>query len=70
MNKGKQQLPKKGLQNVFPEVVWDLMNRAEVGRETYGTYLQTHNGRSALVDAYHEALDLAVYLKQLLMEEE
>lgn len=30
--------------------------------------LQPHNGRNALIDAYQEALDLVVYLRQALEE--
>jgi len=54
---------------VLDEVVNDLTVRAEVGKGKYGTYLRTNNGRNALVDAYQEALDLCMYLKQKLMEE-
>lgn len=42
----------------------DLIARAEIGRERYGVYLQANNGRDALWDAYEEALDLAMYLRQ------
>jgi hypothetical protein len=35
---------------------------------TWPTYLQAHNGRDALLDAYQEALDLAIYLRQALAE--
>ena len=34
----------------------------------HGTPLQAHNGRDPLVDAYQEALDLAVYLRQAIEE--
>lgn len=51
-------------------VVNDINARKKVGIERYGTVLQPFNGRSALMDAYQEALDLAIYLKQLLYEEE
>jgi len=36
----------------------------------YGTVLKTHNGRNALMDAYQEALNLCMYLKQALLEQE
>lgn len=62
--------PKKGKENVLPNVIKDLKLREEVGIKRYGTPLQTHNGRNSLMDAYQEALDLAMYLKQKLMEEE
>jgi hypothetical protein len=49
-------------------VMEDLRQRAEMGKETYNTYLQPFNGREALVDAYQEALDLCMYLKQAIQE--
>lgn len=55
---------------VLNEVVRDLQDRAAMGHMKYGTKLRTHNGRNALLDAYQEALDLAMYLKQALMEQE
>jgi hypothetical protein len=50
-------------------VIEDIKARMAVGIQTYGTYLRPHNGRNALLDAYQEALDLACYLKQRLVEE-
>lgn len=55
---------------VIDKVVSDLVERAKFGKEKYGTFLKTNNGRRALVDAYQEALDLVMYLKQRLMEDE
>jgi hypothetical protein len=49
-------------------VIADIEARKQVGLERYGTLLQAHNGRDALMDAYQEALDLAVYLRQALEE--
>lgn len=46
----------------------DIQARKELGTRRYGTPLQAHNGRDALLDAYQECLDLAVYLRQLLAE--
>jgi hypothetical protein len=51
-------------------VLEDLLERARVGHRKYGTLLYPHNGRSALKDAYEEILDLAMYLKQKMVEEE
>lgn len=34
----------------------------------YGTPLQANNGRNPLIDAYQEALDLCVYLRQEIEE--
>jgi hypothetical protein len=55
---------------VLDRVLKDFQDRAEVGKARYGTYLKTNNGREALVDAYQEAMDLVMYLKQELMERE
>lgn len=49
-------------------VIADIEIRKQVGMQRYGTFLQPHNGRDALRDAYEEALDLCQYLKQALME--
>lgn len=49
-------------------VAEDLKKREVIGIATYGTPLTTHNGRDALQDAYEEALDLACYLKQAILE--
>ena len=54
---------------VWSLVIADMQNRDAAGAAKYGTRLQPHNGRDALVDAYQEALDLAVYLRQRLYEE-
>ena len=54
--------------SIQAQVRRDLVKRELIGRRTYGTSLFAHNGRNALRDAYEEALDLAVYLKQALVE--
>jgi len=46
----------------------DIEARAQEGEETYGERLTTDNGRDALVDAYQEVLDTAMYLRQELAE--
>ena len=53
---------------VLPRVMADLEARAVMGEQKYGTRLRAHNGRDALIDAYQEALDLVMYLKQAIME--
>lgn len=53
---------------VVDEVVKDIEERKRIGKEKYGTPLQPFNGRDCLRDAYEEALDLSIYLKQCLME--
>lgn len=56
--------------DIQSQVIADIEARRQLGIERYGTALQPHNGRSALRDAYEEALDLACYLKQCLVEQE
>lgn len=46
----------------------DIEARAQEGEQKYGERLTTHNGRDALVDAYQEVLDTAMYLRQELAE--
>lgn len=50
------------------QVATDLCARAMIGKERYGTFLQPFNGRDALLDSYEEALDLATYLMQAVVE--
>lgn len=50
-------------------VLVDLTNRALEGKKKYGEPLKAHNGRNALWDAYQEALDLAMYLRQAIEEQ-
>lgn len=54
--------------SVTDQVVADLQFRRSQGIIKYGRELQSFNGRDALMDAYQEALDLAVYLRQAIME--
>ncbi len=49
---------------VWELVIADMHARNAAGTAHYGTPLQPFNGRDALVDAYQEALDLCVYLRQ------
>lgn len=53
---------------IWELVVSDMRDRDQVGRQRYGTPLQAHNGRDPIVDAYQEALDQAVYLRQEIEE--
>ena len=70
MNKAAQHepSPKPGKKIVLPHVLQDLKDRAAVGKEKYGTMLETDNSRDALMDAYQEALDLVMYLRQAILE--
>lgn len=63
-----QPAPQPGGAKIIDLVVGDLRERAEMGRAKYGTYLQANNGREALVDAYQECLDQAMYLRQEITE--
>lgn len=50
--------------SIWQLVIKDMQDRERLGQKRYGTVLQVGNGRDPLQDAYEEALDLAVYLKQ------
>lgn len=50
--------------DVWKLVIADMESRRQFGIEKYGVPLQVANGRDPLIDAYQEALDLAVYLRQ------
>lgn len=64
----EQPMPTAGRQDVTPmarQSFVELLDRRErKGIETYGTTLQTHNGRDAFQDAMEEAVDLWQYLIQ------
>jgi len=49
-------------------VIADLEERMEMGIEKYGCPLQPNNGRDPLIDAYQEAMDLVLYLRQAIFE--
>lgn len=59
---------KNDLPGVWGMVMKDMVDRDQLGRQRYGTKLQPHNGRDALRDAYEEALDMVVYLRQAIAE--
>jgi len=60
--------PKPGREDVGPMVLADIQARIDMGIEKHGVPLQTHNGRDPLWDAYQEAIDLCMYLRQAIME--
>jgi hypothetical protein len=66
----QQPLPAPGKVDIWPLVVADIEARVEAGKQKYGTVLQSHNGRDPLWDAYQEAIDLAMYLRQAIAEKE
>ena len=53
---------------IWDLVIQDMHGRDVVGMEKYNTRLYPGNGRDALLDAYEEALDLTVYLRQAIYE--
>lgn len=65
----KQPAPKGSGNPILGMVLADLTNRALEGKEKYGEPLLAHNGRNPLWDAYQEALDLAMYLRQAIEEQ-
>lgn len=65
----KQSAPKGSGKPILGMVLADLTNRALEGKEKYGEPLLAHNGRNPLWDAYQEALDLAMYLRQAIEEQ-
>ena len=53
---------------VWNLVMEDMFERNVQGIRKYGAPLQPFNGRDVLKDAYQEALDLAVYIRQAIFE--
>jgi hypothetical protein len=53
---------------IWDLVVADMKERDAMGERKYGRRLRAGDGRDHLVDAYQEALDLAVYLRQQIEE--
>lgn len=63
--------PQSPIQNQSVRLVGSAMaDRKTYGLEKYGTILQANNGRDSATDAFEEALDLAVYLRQWIEEAE
>ncbi len=69
VREGDQPLPvRNNMPAVWDMVMDDIRKRDVIGEKRYGTRLQPFNGRDALRDAYEEALDLVVYLRQAIHE--
>ncbi len=64
----EQQPPKPSEGDMWLEVMKDMEKRRKHGIEKYGVPVQPFNGRDPLIDAYQEALDLCVYLRQAIEE--
>ena len=54
--------------DIVEMVKQDLEDRAIMGERKYGQRLKAFNGRDSLMDAYQEVLDLSVYLRQVIEE--
>lgn len=65
-----QRAPVNVGERIAPLVAADIMQREQFGTKKYGQPLRTDNGRDALWDAYQEALDLCMYLRQRIEQEE
>ena len=63
-----QPAPHSGKLTVIDYVLADMAERAAAGVIKHGMPLQTDNGRDALWDAYQEAMDLCMYLRQMILE--
>lgn len=68
MNESQPSPIKNSNPAIWDLVIEDMKERNQIGTVKYETPLQPFNGRDALVDAYQEALDLAVYLRQAIWE--
>lgn len=64
----EQQPPQPSEGDVWLLVLKDMEDRRQHGIEKYGKPVQPFNGRDPLIDAYQEALDLCVYLRQAIEE--
>ncbi len=64
----KEPPPKGYGPEIWPLVMKDIEERVEMGLAKYGTALRANNGRDPLIDAYQEALDLVMYMRQAIHE--
>lgn len=55
--------------DIWPLVIEDMKERNESGIKKYGTPLKSFNSRNSLIDSYQEMLDLAVYIRQFIEEQ-
>lgn len=65
---GPQPAPTGEGREVYDLVLCDILERYESGKQKYGTSLRVNNGRDPLVDAYQEAVDMVMYLRQAIEE--
>lgn len=55
---------------VWPQVIADMEERHRFGMAKYGKPLRPFDGRKPLSDAYEEVLDMAVYLRKRMAEDD
>jgi hypothetical protein len=55
-------------ETIFDKVISDLKGRDQLGHASYGGPMLPNDGRDSLVEAYEEALDLAMYLRKAIAE--
>lgn len=60
--------PEVFLRPNYDDLANDLLARAEMGLQKYGTYLRERNGRDAAVDLFQELCDASMYSAQCKME--
>jgi hypothetical protein len=61
--------PRQGMPSAAEMLLQDMQERIRSGVERFGEHLQIHNGRNTLIDAYHEALDLAAFMRKKIAEQ-
>jgi hypothetical protein len=55
---------------IWDLVIADMRERDRIGTAKYGQRLKAGDARNSLVDAYQEVLDLAVYLRKAIYEQQ
>jgi len=57
------------MSETLQSLIVSTRQRAKMGKDKYAVYLTAANGRNPLVDAFQEALDQLVYLRQAIEDE-
>lgn len=69
LNMLEQEMSTNNSKPIWDLVIEDMVQRNKVGAEKYNRYLTASCPDNMLRHAYEEALDLAVYLKTLMVKE-
>lgn len=69
-NRDRPQSAKDTAVSTIQLLIDSTQKRADMGKAKYGVYLTARNGRNPLVDAFQEALDQLVYLRQAIEDGE